>query len=103
MFQVKQVDISRQCLCILLKGILSALRVSQNALAEQGKHLQKSDKGLWSNEEVGKSKLFVTALKKNQNNTVWLSIICCKMLRDLRGSLAFATYITNLTITKGYI
>lgn len=88
---------------ILLKGIFSIPTMSPRVLAVQGKHLQKSDKDLWSNEEVSKSKFFVTALKKNQNNAVWLSIICCKMLKDLQGFLAFATYITNLTVTKGYI
>lgn len=86
-----------------LKGIVSVLTISLGILAVLGKHLQKSDKGLWSNEEVGKSKFFIIALKETQNNAVWLSVICYKMLRDLQGFLAFAPYITNLTVTKGYI
>lgn len=66
------------------------------------KHSQTSDKGLRANEEVGKCKCFVTVLKKKQN-AVSLSSLCYKMLRDLQSSLGFASYITNLTVTKGYI
>lgn len=48
---------------------------------------------------------FITMLKNNQNNRIWLSFfLCCyKILRDLLGFLASATYIMNLTVTTGYI